>query len=106
MAEPTSARLFAPQQNEPDALRPEQQVVTARPILVERPRPATVSSQVRSAGEHAYQTARTAMSTAVARAKRNFRYLAAEKPLQLVLGVAVASLLAGVGLRLWRRHYE
>lgn len=75
-----------------------------RPTLIERTEDTSV--WVRSGGERAYENARKAVVDTIARARRNLRYLADEKPMQLVLGVAIASFLVGVGLRLWRSHYE
>jgi hypothetical protein len=75
-----------------------------RPTLVERAEDA--SARVRSAGEEAYENARKTLLDTIARARRNLRGMADEKPMQLVIGVAIASFLVGVGLRLWRSHYE
>ena len=82
----------------------EPKFVPPRPTLVERAEDA--SARVRSAGEEAYENARKTLRDTIARARRNLRYIADEKPMQLVIGVAVASFLVGVGLRLWRSHYE
>jgi len=81
----------------------EPKFVPPRPTLVERPENA--SARVRSAGEEAYENARKTLVDTIARARRNLRYIA-DKPMQLVIGVAIASFLVGVGLRLWRSHYE
>ena len=82
----------------------EPEFVPPRPTLVERAGDA--SARVRSAGEEAYENARKTLLDTIARARRNLRYMADEKPMQLVVGVAIASFLVGVGLRLWRSHYE
>lgn len=82
----------------------EPKFVPPRPTLVERAENASV--RVRSAGEEAYENARKTVLDTIARARRNLRYMTDEKPMQLVIGVAVASFLVGVGLRLWRSRYE
>ena len=74
--------------------------VGARPEIV-HPRPTLVES-----GERVYEAARKTLLDGIARARRDLRYMAEEKPMQLVIGVVIASFLAGVGLRLWRSHYE
>ena len=38
--------------------------------------------------------------------KRTAIYVAEERPLQLVFGVAIAAFVAGSGLRIWRSHHE
>jgi hypothetical protein len=32
--------------------------------------------------------------------------MAQEQPMQIVIGVAIASLLAGAALRIWRSHHD
>jgi len=81
--------------------RPEESV-DPRPTLV----PKTKRTSTRARAERGYGAARKTVLDAIADARRKLRYVADEKPLQLVLGVAVAAFLAGVGLRLWRSHYE
>jgi hypothetical protein len=40
------------------------------------------------------------------RIKRTAIYVAQERPVQLVFGVAIAAFAAGSGLRIWRSHHE
>lgn len=82
----------------------EHKFVPPRPTLVDRAENA--SARVRSGGEEAYENARKTLLDTIARARRNLRHMADEKPMQLVIGVAIASFLVGVGLRLWRSHNE
>jgi hypothetical protein len=44
--------------------------------------------------------------TALSRIKRTAIYVAQERPIHLVLGVAIAAFAAGAGLRTWRSHHE
>jgi len=53
-----------------------------------------------------YSRIQSAMSDMIERSRRRFRYLAQERPMQIVAGVAVASLLAGAALRIWRSHHD
>jgi hypothetical protein len=84
--------------------------VGARPEETLDPRPTLVSrtkeTTARARSGRGYEAARKTLLDAIADARRKLRYVADEKPLHLVLGVAVAAFLAGVGLRLWRSHYE
>ena len=83
--------------------------VGARPEIVD-PRPTLVlrskDTSARAGSERVYQAARKTLLDAIAGARRNLRHMADEKPMHLVIGVAIAAFLAGVGLRLWRSHYE
>lgn len=47
---------------------------------------------------------RRTVADVISQARRRVRYFVSERPLQLVLGVAVISFIAGMGLRLWRGH--
>ena len=103
MADPSAPRPLSIERYPVDTVgAPE--LVPPGPTLIERIEETPVG--IRSSRERPYEAARRTLLDTVARARRNFRYMAEEKPMQLVLGVAIASFLAGVGLRLWRSHYE
>lgn len=53
-----------------------------------------------------YSRIQSAMSDMIERSHRRFRYMAQERPMQIVAGVAIASLLAGAALRIWRSHHD
>ena|SRR5215831_15009582 len=103
MADPNPPRPLSIERYPVDKVRAPE-VVPPRPTLIERTE--DTSAGFRSARERAYENARKSLLDTIDRARRNLRYLADRKPLQLVAGVAVASFLVGVGLRLWRSHYE
>jgi len=103
MAEPNAPRPLSIERYPVDTVGPPE-VVPPRPTLIERTE--DTSAAVRSARERAYENARKSLLDTLDRARRNFHYLADKKPVQLVMGVAIASFLVGVGLRLWRSHYE
>lgn len=56
--------------------------------------------------EHYYSRIERALSDVVEGSRRRFRYLAQARPMQIVIGVAIASLLAGAALRIWRSHHD
>ena len=103
MADPSAQRPLSIERHPLDTVAAPE-FVPPRPTLIARTEDS--SGRVSSAGERAYEAARKAVLDTIARARRNFRYMADEKPMQLVMGVAIAAFLAGVGLRLWRSHYE
>ena len=103
MADPNAPRPLSIERYPVDTVGvPE--VVPPRPTLIERTE--DTSAGRRAARERAYENARKSLLDTINRARRNLRYMADEKPVQLILGVAIASFLVGVGLRLWRSHYE
>jgi hypothetical protein len=53
-----------------------------------------------------YGRVQTAVSDMMERSRRRFRYMAQERPMQIVIGVAIASLLAGAALRIWRSQHD
>lgn len=53
-----------------------------------------------------YSRIQTAVSGMLEASRRRFRYMVEERPMQIVAGVAIASLLAGVALRIWRSHHD
>ena len=64
-------------------------------------------SEQMSAGFQDYHTRfRTAVSDLLELSRRRFRYMAQERPMHIVAGVAIASLLAGAALRIWRSHHD
>ena len=101
MADPSAPRPLSIERHPLDTVGAPQ-LVPPHPTLIEK----TEESGIRSSRERPYAAARKTLLDTIARARRNFRYMAEEKPMQLVLGIAIASFLAGVGLRLWRSHYE
>ena len=103
MADPSARRPLSIETHPLDTVATPE-FVPPRPTLIARTE--DTSGGIRSARERAYEAARKTVLDTISRARRNFRYMADEKPMQLVIGVAIASLLAGIGLRLWRSHYE
>jgi len=79
-----------------------EEALDPRPTLGSR----TKETTARARSGRGYEAARKTLLEAIGDARRKLRYMADQKPLHLVLGVAVAAFLAGVGLRLWRSHYE
>ena len=53
-----------------------------------------------------YSRIQRALSAMAERSRRRFQYMTQERPMQIVIGVAVASLLAGAALRIWRSHHD
>jgi hypothetical protein len=53
-----------------------------------------------------YEEVQLAASRTFSRANRKFRALAEERPMQIVVAVAVASFLAGAALRIWRSNHD
>lgn len=64
------------------------------------------SERLSTALDDYYVRVQTAVSDMLERSRRRFRYMAQERPMQIVAGVAVASLLAGAALRIWRSHHD
>jgi len=62
--------------------------------------------QIRSRLQRSYGEIHQAMAQAVSQANRKFRRFANDRPMQVVLGVAVASFLAGAALRIWRSNHD
>jgi hypothetical protein len=62
--------------------------------------------QFRSRLQHSYREIHRAALRAFSRTSRDVRRLANERPMQLVLGVAIASFLAGAALRIWRSNHD
>jgi hypothetical protein len=102
MADPSAPRPLSIERSPLDTVGAPQSV-PPRPTLIERTQ--ETSRGVRAARERVYENARKTLLDTIARARRNLRYLADEKPMQLVIGIAIASFLTGVGLRLWRSHH-
>ena len=66
----------------------------------------TAAEEVFAELQDSYRKLQSKVEDAVSDMKRRVRSLAAERPLQIVLGVAVISFAVGVGLRLWKVHHE
>lgn len=64
------------------------------------------SERVSAGFQDYYNRFQTSVSDLLDRSRRRFRYMAQERPMQIVVGVAVASLLAGAALRIWRSHHD
>jgi len=103
MVDPSAPRPLSIERSPLDTVGAPQSV-PPRPTLIERTE--DTSAGVRATGERVYENAHKTLRDTIARARRNLRYMANEKPMQLVIGIAIASFLTGVGLKLWRSHYE
>lgn len=71
------------------------------------------TSKLRNLADDFYQQARLRLEEArrwasrvTSRSRRNLRYLAEERPVQVVIGVAAVCFLAGAALRIWRSSHE
>lgn len=64
------------------------------------------SERLSTGFEDYYTRVQTAISEMLERSRRRFRYMAQERPVQIVAGVAIASLLVGAALRIWRSHHD
>jgi len=53
-----------------------------------------------------FSRVQTIASDLLERSRRRFRYMAQERPMQIVAGVAIASLLGGAALRIWRSNHD
>ncbi len=53
-----------------------------------------------------YSRVQTTVSDVLERSRRRFHYMAQERPMQIVVGVAIASLLVGAALRIWRGNHD
>ena len=56
--------------------------------------------------QRGYEEAQRAASRTLSRTNRKFRYMAEERPMQIVMAVAIASLLTGAALRIWRSNHD
>ena len=56
--------------------------------------------------QRGYVEVQRAASRTLSRANRKIRYLADERPLQIVAGIAVAAFLTGAALRIWRSNHD
>ena len=62
--------------------------------------------QIRSRLQRSYREIHQAALRAFSRTSRDVHRFANERPMQLVLGVAIASFLAGAALRIWRSNHD
>ncbi len=62
--------------------------------------------RVRSGWEDSYEAVSGAIARTWDRSRAKFRYVREERPLQLVVGVAVAAFVTGVALRIWRTTHD
>ena len=56
--------------------------------------------------QDSYARFQSTASDLLERSRRRFRYMAEERPMQIVIGVAIASLLTGAALRIWRGNHD
>ena len=79
------------------------------------PRPTVddLKEELRSGADHffeeiqrGYGEVQRVASRTLYRAHRKFRYLADERPTQIVMAVALTSFLVGAALRIWRSNYD
>jgi len=78
-----------------------------------RPKGDDLKESLRSGMNHYFEEiqrgceeVQRAASRALSRANRKFRYMAEERPMQIVMAVAIASLLTGTALRIWRSNHD
>lgn len=64
------------------------------------------SERVSAGFQDYYSRFQTAVTDMLERSRRRFRYMAEERPVHIVIGVAIASLLAGAALRIWRSNHD
>jgi hypothetical protein len=121
MAEPAVPLPDSVQKNEPvpwpNAVQPEpREVQLGSQDIAGSIEPSTaddIKKKLRSGAEHSveiiqrgYEEVQHAASRAVSRANRKLRYLADERPVQIVVGIAVAAFLTGAALRIWRSNHD
>jgi hypothetical protein len=102
MAEPVSSLPVPPQTNEPipwpETARPTPDLQGPVRLLPEN------ASSVDA--ENQWDRVQHTASEMLARATRRLRQLRRERPVEIILAVAVASFALGCALRIWRSHHE
>ena len=111
MAEPVSALPNSP----PNSTIKTQSVPGPKIVkpLPELPKTPVASSEAeklvvryRTNLEHSYHKVSGAILNTWDRSRRKFHYLSQERPLHLLLGVAVAAFITGAALRIWRSNHD
>jgi len=121
MAEPLPPLPATAPKNEPV---PWPKVAAPEPPEIQQSSPEIVESNIKSAATEvreklhsafesfsdeiqlAYDKLQRSISRGVSTVGRKVRYLRRERPMQIVAGVAIASFLAGVALRIWRSNHD
>jgi hypothetical protein len=112
MAEPVSPLPTASPRNEPvpwpNVTEPVATLPGSPEISGGNARPAVndLPERFRSGIQRSYEQAKESLSHLLSRSERRFRYLVEERPIQVVAGVAIASLLTGAALRIWRSNHD
>src|SRR5262249_22192469 len=65
-----------------------------------------LAARLRSGYESSYRKVSGTVLDRWDQSRRQFRYIAQEHPLRLVLGVAVAAFIAGAALHIWRSNHD
>ena len=65
-----------------------------------------LSERLSTRVQESYRRVQTTILDVVELARRRFQSLAQERPMQILVGVAVASLLAGAAVRIWRSNHD
>ena len=65
-----------------------------------------LSERLSAGFQDSYGRLQRVASDMMERSRRRFRYMAQERPMQIVVGVAIASLLVGAALRIWRSQHD
>jgi hypothetical protein len=103
MAQPISAFPIPPEGT--GQVEPRQP--TPRSPTTQFPSSSAARDARRGVIQHSFRTACGVFSNAMSAVSRRVRYLADERPIQLLAGVAAASFLVGAALRIWRSsRYE
>ena len=64
------------------------------------------SERLKEGFQDYYTRVQTTASDLLKRSRLRFRYMAEERPVQIVVGVAIASVLVGAALRIWRGNHD
>ncbi|SRR6266404_4780592 len=105
MAEPISAFPIPPQGT--GQVEARQPIPRSRTTQFPVPSSSAVKDPYRGVIQQSFRTACGVVSNTISALSRRVRYLADERPLQLLAGVAAASFLVGAALRIWRSsRYE
>ncbi len=114
MAEPVSA---LPNATPPATTATGQTVAWPKPVEPLTGSPETSGSNTEAAApellerlstrvQASYRRVQTTVVDVAELARRRFQSLAQQRPMQIVVGVAIASLLAGAAVRIWRSNHD
>ena len=106
MADPLPASPMAPvtrQKSDPISW-PEK--VTLHAVPPARSRRQGWDHELKRSFQRSWATAQNTTSHIAHKLSVKVRYLRRERPLQVIAGFAIAGLLAGIGLRIWRGRHE